>query len=572
MTDGPIGTRLRMILLLIPFVTQGLGSLPSIAADTDPVPQPLTAEQAKALALKVHAQTTAMDRLPRFYYRIKSGNADVDTMRNRDACTVEGLTEALDGPVAPADFLQWSVTFAWTEKHAYWGQGEREGPGFGEDANLHRQDRVWTKDLAFERSSTADQPAQFVFTQTAEQLWHMRLRELAYFRITPHRFWWATSNHHIDNLSPIPPEEANYRYVKTELFDEVLCDVIESPDRAVRFWVRRLTGRLHGVLVFRFSNRVEIKPFFEEERVQKIAGRSFATQLEYGKWCEGDSITAQQKMDLTRLWGELYFDSMEPNELIRFRDYREVAPKVWIPFREDRAFTHRAANPKQFKYIRLWVAVQEVRTDVDLQETVEPLLPKDGEKVQDQRFGTLLSYNYQRERTQGQLLEMVDRARQRDAANAELIKRALAPITELVGKSAPELPADGWIGTPPKLAGQPYLIHFWATWCGPCKNDLPLLKNLAAEGLPIIGMHPAGTPPEEIRTVIEDRKLGYPTYVASATADSDDRKIGGYPVIMFPYCVLVDREGQVAGHGSLGPEIIAQLRSLLRKEPSPDKQ
>jgi thiol-disulfide isomerase/thioredoxin len=553
---------------LLIFLTVFSGGF-SCCIGADPGP-PQTAADVKALALKVHAEAAAMDRLPSFYYRIKSGNGVVDTMRNRDECSVEGLLEALDGPVADEDFLQWSVTFAWTQQHAYWGDGDREGPAFDAAAKLSRHERVWTKDLAFERSCAADQPARFVYTQTAKQLWETRLRELAYFRVTPHKFWWATSHHHIDNLSSVPPEEANYRYVRTELFDDVLCDVIESPDRAQRLWIRRLTGRLHGVLVFMSRGGVQDR-FFENERVQKIAGRSFATPQEYANWCSGDSISPQQKIEIARTWNELRFDSMEPNELIRFRDYRKVAPGVWIPFREDRAFTHGAdGNPKQRKYIRLWVAVQEVKTDVDLTEKVDSLFPKDGEQIQDQRFDVIVDYNFQRERTQGQLLELIDTARNKQAANAELIKRAIAPIAELIGKPAPELPTEGWVGGPaPMLNDQPYLIHFWATWCGPCKNDLPVLKKLAAEGVSIIGMHPAGTPTEEIIKVIDDRQLGYPTYVASAKADGDERKIGGYPVAMFPYCLVVDRTGRVVHHGSLGPEILSQLKSLAKDKTSP---
>lgn len=544
----------------------GVGYAPCIAADPEPAAAPLTAAEAKALALKVHAATAAMDSLPRFYYRIKSGNAVVDTMRARDDLSVEGLKEALDGPVADVDFLQWGVTFAWTEKHAYWGNGDHEGPRFGEAGKLSRQDRVWTKDLAFERNSTADQPARFVYTRTAKQLWEMQLCELAYFRVTPHRFWWATSQNHIDNLSLVPPEEADYRYVRTELFDDVLCDVIESFDRAERLWIRRITGRLHGVLAFRPRGGAQ-DPFFDNERVRKIAGRSFATLLEYSNWYSGDSITPEQKTEIAQILYELQFDSLRPNELIRFRDYRQVAPGVWIPFREDRAFTHSAdGDPKRYKYIRLWVAVQEVKTDIDLSDTVESLLPKEGEAIQDQRFGVVVNYNFQRDRTQGQFLELIETERNKQRANSELLNRAIAPIKALVGKPAPELPTDGWVGgPPPKLVDQPYLVHFWATWCGPCKNDLRLLKELAAEGITVVGMHPAGTPAEDIAKVIDDRELRYPTYVASAKADGDERKIGGYPVAFFPYCILVDGTGRIVGHGSLGPELLVKLRSLRSK-------
>ncbi len=78
----------------------------------------------------------------------------------------------------------------------------------------------------------------------------------------------------------------------------------------------------------------------------------------------------------------MYFDSFGPNELMRFRDYREVASGVWIPFREDRAWTHSAEKGRHGrKYIHLWVAVQEVQTDLDLAETIQKLQPRDGDEV-----------------------------------------------------------------------------------------------------------------------------------------------------------------------------------------------
>ena len=80
----------------------------------------------------------------------------------------------------------------------------------------------------------------------------------------------------------------------------------------------------------------------------------------------------------------------------------------------------------------------------------------------------------------------------------------------------------------------------------------------------VIGMHPAGTSAEEVGKVISDQELGYPTFLASAKLRDGDRKIGGYPAGMFPYCILVDGEGRVAGHGSLGPELMAKFRALTK--------
>ena len=249
--------------------------------------------------------------------------------------------------------------------------------------------------------------------------------------------------------------------------------------RAEWLWVGRKSRRLRGVLTFRYRGDGPDEPFYQHPRVQKIAGRAFATYQEFGEWHLGDIISSQQKTDIARAWSELYFDDFGPNELIRFRDYRQVAPNVWIPLREDRAFTHPAeVDRKRRKYIHLWSEVQEARTDVDLTERVEALRPRDGQRIGDRRFGVELDYWYKPDRTQSEILALLDAARQKQPMNAWNLRRMKAPVEALLGKPAPALPTEGWVGGfPPRVAGQPCLIHFWAAWSEASKNDLLLLRR-----------------------------------------------------------------------------------------------
>jgi len=64
--------------------------------------------------------------------------------------------------------------------------------------------------------------------------------------------------------------------------------------------------------------------------------------------------------------------------------------------------------------------------------------------------------------------------------------------------------------------GRPILINFWATWCPPCKAEIPWFIEFAetykAERLAVIGIS-VDDPPEEIRKFAADRKINYPMLV-----------------------------------------------------------
>jgi hypothetical protein len=99
---------------------------------------------------------------------------------------------------------------------------------------------------------------------------------------------------------------------------------------------------------------------------------------------------------------------------------------------------------------------------------------------------------------------------------------------------------------------------------------MPRLKTLAEQGAAVVGVHPAGTPAEDVEQVIRDQKLGYPTFLAAGKdADAKNPKIGGYPAGVFPYYVLVDARGRVAGHGFLS-ELLDEFGVDALLAPRPD--
>jgi hypothetical protein len=77
-----------------------IGKTERAAADDTGAPVRFDDPDAKALALRMHAEVRAMDKLPQFSYRVESGNGDVETMLEMGECTLPWLKQALDEPVS----------------------------------------------------------------------------------------------------------------------------------------------------------------------------------------------------------------------------------------------------------------------------------------------------------------------------------------------------------------------------------------------------------------------------------------------------------------------------------------
>lgn len=72
------------------------------------------------------------------------------------------------------------------------------------------------------------------------------------------------------------------------------------------------------------------------------------------------------------------------------------------------------------------------------------------------------------------------------------------------------------------LKGKPLLVNFWATWCNPCKAEIPWFVEFAdrykAQGLTVVGIS-VDDPPEDIRTFAAQFKVNYPMLVGRDRAD-----------------------------------------------------
>lgn len=124
--------------------------------------------------------------------------------------------------------------------------------------------------------------------------------------------------------------------------------------------------------------------------------------------------------------------------------------------------------------------------------------------------------------------------------------------------SLPELHApDKHIG-PADLRGQVWLFNVWASWCASCRDEHPLLLQLARMGeVPIYGLNYKDTRQDAVRWL---QQLGNP-YTVSAFDEAGQVGID-YGVYGVPETYVIDREG-IIRHKHIGPITEQVLRDEI---------
>lgn len=122
--------------------------------------------------------------------------------------------------------------------------------------------------------------------------------------------------------------------------------------------------------------------------------------------------------------------------------------------------------------------------------------------------------------------------------------------------------ADSTI-TSQSLRGRVVLVNVWATWCTPCRVEMPLLEATwnrhRAAGLVLLGASVDKGDPQTVRDFINARGISYPIAIVGPDVI---RELGG--VVGYPTSILIGRDGRVR-HRVMGPIGPLSLEPAIRR-------
>lgn len=119
---------------------------------------------------------------------------------------------------------------------------------------------------------------------------------------------------------------------------------------------------------------------------------------------------------------------------------------------------------------------------------------------------------------------------------------------------------DGTTDALDRYRGHAVVVNLWASWCAPCRDELPALDQIyrenRARGLVVLGID-QGEASSVAATFVRERKVDYPILL-----DEDQRYGRAYAALGLPTTIFVDPGGRIV-RGVDGAMTLAQLRAAV---------
>ena len=142
-----------------------------------------------------------------------------------------------------------------------------------------------------------------------------------------------------------------------------------------------------------------------------------------------------------------------------------------------------------------------------------------------------------------------------------------------VGDVMPDYAAQYLDGKPFSLAsekGNVVLVNLWATWCYPCRMEIPELEKIHAHyrdrGFKVIGVSLDETGAGDVKKFVDDQKITYPIVL-----DAEGKLATILQTTVLPTSFIVDRSGKIVWRqvGALMPNEVAGVESVIEKVLAP---
>lgn len=122
-----------------------------------------------------------------------------------------------------------------------------------------------------------------------------------------------------------------------------------------------------------------------------------------------------------------------------------------------------------------------------------------------------------------------------------------APTGTDVGATMPEYSATWLDGSKFELTSmrdKVVLLNVWATWCGPCRYEIPELemihKKYESRGFAVVGVSVDESGPQAVKEFVDEQKVTYPIAL-----DPEGKLASIFQTSVLPTSVLIDRQGKI---------------------------